>query len=746
MRKPNQVEFELELGNIISSEFGAIRQVCFNKLFNVLLIETIYGFQFIYEEGIIIKNNISQQYKIIINTFENSHISIITRTGLYRISIQDFLDNIKSEYFFWEECEQKSCFLGTLNFPFFQYFSGQIKSIRDSEKIILVEDNLGVICYNVLSKKIEFKYNFQSKLSNYGYDEFINHNERWSSSIGRFEVSEDEKYFYISNWFSINWIFIFRINNFSLLYEDTSTDSLPSGVFYDDKFIQVYSNSKDDYWRNSQIFIKIINLLNGNVTKVSDESLLSSEFYYCSRFENLLITLKRSFNQDYVNTNKQEFVLIDINEIIATNKIVYINNQIHPVFDINHNNIINFHFEEDLFILLRNSGKINIFFINDNRVKHREILITSIYEILEDYRFNTLTDEGRMTTGRIKTWINQFDNSLRLPILSEVLNVFKKRYYSKNKVIDFLDQLIDNLTRDFKYNNPVEFLKNSIFLNPRPKASDQAIMLFLLDNLIKSKYGIGLKECGKYSNKYTIYLDDILCDGLTLISDIKEWSKQKFSINKTYSQAVSDNSTILVLAYIFIHKKNYTKILEEMKNTISVDISLKHKLYKVVEIENDFSMYSKFDLVLPVEAGQMDIVTEYKIQITSQVDQIAIDMGWENSPDEFYRPAEIPMREDFFTSSENRKIVENEILKKGIEILKYSNSNIYNLRALGSSLPEVKDFGFGALCFTWTNIPKYAPLVFWLSGCGFMPLFKVIRSGDSEYLHFFRPIVGDREV
>jgi hypothetical protein len=52
------------------------------------------------------------------------------------------------------------------------------------------------------------------------------------------------------------------------------------------------------------------------------------------------------------------------------------------------------------------------------------------------------------------------------------------------------------------------------------------------------------------------------------------------------------------------------------------------------------------------------------------------------------------------------------------------------MRALGYSLPSLKDFGFGALCFTWRNVPNNAPLVFWYSGGGFTPLFKVTRGGN----------------
>ena len=100
-------------------------------------------------------------------------------------------------------------------------------------------------------------------------------------------------------------------------------------------------------------------------------------------------------------------------------------------------------------------------------------------------------------------------------------------------------------------------------------------------------------------------------------------------------------------------------------------------------------------------------------------------------PDEFYRPANTPDNEEFFTSPENRKVIENVFLHKGIQILDNANSQIPNIRTLGYSLPSLKDFGFGALCFTWRNVPNNAPLVFWYSGGGFTPLFNVVRRNNA---------------
>ena len=359
-----------------------------------------------------------------------------------------------------------------------------------------------------------------------------------------------------------------------------------------------------------------------------------------------------------------------------------------------------------------------------------EQLIRNICQTLEDYRADENKPAVRIKQESIRRWIIQFEESQRIPILTELDNIFKKRYCSKADTKDFLDKVINTLTNDFKYVTVQDFLKNSVFLNLQPEGKSQRIMLNLFNELIQEKYGHTLSDCGTVSKKYSVYIDDILCTGLTLISDIKEWSEQNFTPGKTNKQAVADESTTLVFAYVFIHIKNYHKKVAEMKHKISQAVSLKQKMYFLNKIENVTDKDSKIDLILPLEEGQPQIVLEYKNSINDLVDKRTSEQKWRDSSEEFYRPSGLPTNETFFTSSQNRILVENIFLQKGIAILKKANSTIPNMRALGYSLPTLKDFGFGALCFTWRNVPNNTPLVFWYSGGGFIPLFKVHRSSN----------------
>ena len=146
-------------------------------------------------------------------------------------------------------------------------------------------------------------------------------------------------------------------------------------------------------------------------------------------------------------------------------------------------------------------------------------------------------------------------------------------------------------------------------------------------------------------------------------------------------------------------------------------------MYQLFEIENsENNMNSALDFMFPCEATQPQIVYDYKEKIVEQVDEYTQRYN-STSKEEFYRTPGKPQTEKLFSSPENRKRFENICLEKGIEILSRAHTNVPNIRALGLSLKSQKDFGFGALCFTWRNIANNTPLVFWYSGGGFHPLF-----------------------
>lgn len=366
-------------------------------------------------------------------------------------------------------------------------------------------------------------------------------------------------------------------------------------------------------------------------------------------------------------------------------------------------------------------------------------LIHDIYKLIKDYRIE-YSDGSRISRSRIKTWIDQFDEIDRIPILTELKSIFIKRYYSKKTILSFLDgDVIQKLAKELGFSDVKDFLLNSQFVDIQNTGKSQGKMLELFDELISLKYNIALKNCGSKSRTYSIYFDDVLCTGLTLINDLKKWSSQPFSDEKTNLQAVNEGTTTLICAYSLAHDKNYHKKVSEMKHKISATFANKIRCF-AIWIDNNINKYSKAEFVIPTEENLSQEILSYKDTIIKEVDIYTAQYN-SISPEEFFRPFDVPQKEELFTSNVNRNILEKAFLKKGIEILDKSNVSNKNMRALGYSIPSHKNFGFGALCFTWRNIPNNTPLVFWYSGGGFTPLFDVRKSNSSVLVDFANFVV-----
>lgn len=718
-----------KIENIIKPDYGSIRQIYFNKSVEAFLFETECGFQFIYKEGQIIIDTIGQQFKVMGNTFIHNQVSVISKKGLYKIDIEDLINKTTSSFGIWGDVENSATYIANLNFPFLQYYSGHLKSIEFSDRLILVDGIIGILIYNVLSEEVEFKFNITLKNVSTVFNEHIEKEIYWIA-IDKFEVSEDEKYFYVISAYEGKSLFIFRTDDCSLLYHEIGSYALSFGLFVKDKFI---IPSGYDYDANDKQPFKIVNLIDGSIEIINKTSEDIEYFDFGAKFQNLFIAYNQLSNSDVYNYERN-IIAIKINDIIISKTISKKEISIDPEINLKNISLINIFIQDNYLFALTWNSSVSIHSITQKEENYMDELINSINSELGDYRADEENPDVQMSPDKIRIWINQFNEGLRIPILTELDNIFKKRYCSKKKIKSFLEAIVKKLSEDFKFSTHQEFLRNSYFLNLQPAGKSQRIMLSLFDELIQDKYSLSLNDCGTISKRYSIYIDDILCTGLTLISDIKEWSEQIFTAKKTNGQAVADNSTTLVFAYVFIYEKNYQKKVAEMRHKISSEVSSNHMMYRLIEIENGTALRSKIDLLYPLENGQPQNVTDYKDEIIELVDNHTIKYN-KVSPEEFYRPPGQPAEEHFFSSRENRIIVENAFLEKGIEILRNANPTNKNIRALGYSIPALKNFGFGALCFTWRNVPNNAPLVFWYSGGGFTPLFKVTR-GENPIVNF----------
>ena len=364
-----------------------------------------------------------------------------------------------------------------------------------------------------------------------------------------------------------------------------------------------------------------------------------------------------------------------------------------------------------------------------------QMLEYKIYETIKDFKREEVND--LITPQRVNKWVNQFSTQDREIVRSETLRILKKRYYSRKKVQEsFILGLLKFVKK--KYRNNDDFINSTVFLDLQPKGKSQGIYLEMVNSLSKKKFNCSINRSPHKNVKHYIYIDDVLCTGNTFYQDIESWASDKAPSGKTYLSELLSNKFSLINAFVFIHDKNFLKKQHQFSYRLADNFNTHLEWGRNTMINNSLANPSKLDCMIPVENGQSDIVHKYKIEVENSVDEYV--RGQYQTKPEFFRPNDLPKKENFFSSAENRMKYENILLKKGIEILR--NSSIYkpNIRPLGYSLPSVLDFGFGALCFTFNNVPNNSPLVFWYSGEGFMPLFP--RKAAGKYIPELDPNFG----
>lgn len=333
--------------------------------------------------------------------------------------------------------------------------------------------------------------------------------------------------------------------------------------------------------------------------------------------------------------------------------------------------------------------------------------VKTLHKVIKNYRKD---DDLGISEQRITNWVNQFLEGDRVFILTELKHIFSKMYFSKKKAKIFLKVIVKRSKKMFNYSTHKEFLDNSNFLDLQPKGKSQKKLLELLVEVLKDDFDYDSNGLGSTSQKHNIYIDDVLCTGNTFFNNLKDWVTEegKDRLSKLRSKEID-----LTVFYIFIAKKYYQKKKGQFYYQVSEDFS---DLFTVLPI-----YFFEKDILKPVEESLTDLENEYKEKVENNANVHAENKGFKSYSPDFFRNEVNP--EEFYSSTENRKRLESIFLKKGIEILNNSNVSKTNVRPLGYSLPAYKDFGFGALIFTWRNVANNTPLVFWYVGGGFTPLF-----------------------
>lgn len=323
----------------------------------------------------------------------------------------------------------------------------------------------------------------------------------------------------------------------------------------------------------------------------------------------------------------------------------------------------------------------------------RNRALTAIAAIIEDYQAGI---HAAPTPDHVNRWISQFPQDVQNPILLEMENVLSKTYFSKSKIEGFMRSVINY--KAWTGENTADFWREMNFLNIQPRGSSQRELVALFDQELQKATGLSIEQCGQ-GNKF-IYIDDGLFSGNRIKADLINWVK-----------TTAPEKSKLYIALIALHSQGYyfankdiSKAIKDSGKNISVTWG------KLKEIEDAIRNINTSDVLRPTSDGDNPAVAAYVATLGKpQTWRTGTNIGPLGS----------------FTSSQGRQLLEQEFLKKGVEIRAMCPHLGEYQRPLGNTV--MKTTGFGTMFTTYRNCPNNAPLVLW-AGNPWYPLFRRVTN------------------
>lgn len=346
-----------------------------------------------------------------------------------------------------------------------------------------------------------------------------------------------------------------------------------------------------------------------------------------------------------------------------------------------------------------------------------EEIADKVLEIIKDYR----NDDGVfLDSEHILNWANQFEENAEF-MLNEISHILPQVYISKDTAKDFIDGHIIALQKKFGYSNVTELLINTEFLDMQEPHKSQPAILGILEDLLNEKYEESYLKYLTYPKVNFVYFDDILASGSTVGRHLLGWLTSNNSVGVRNADNVLNGSYRLSVNLFCYHTWGRSFQEYRLIKTFENKIDKKISWFCNFEVQNHAKLNNQsLNIAFPINEQPAN-VKSYLANLTA-----------EKYEDYAYRKENTPVKEEFFTSPENRIMYENILLQKGISIIDMIKGEVKpNLRPLGLINPAYKTFGLGTHFFTWRNIPNNSPLVFWweVHGHSWKPLFPVTNRG-----------------
>jgi len=317
--------------------------------------------------------------------------------------------------------------------------------------------------------------------------------------------------------------------------------------------------------------------------------------------------------------------------------------------------------------------------IKDGGMSEREELLESIANTISSYRTGEIEQPD---AGHVDRWASQFAPNDQELFLREFDHVIRKTFFTRDRVVSFLERLITN--QDLAGEYPHGYWSKANFLQIQQNGQSQREMAELFEQSLFNKLGLELDECGSPEGDY-IYLDDVLFTGNRVATDLEAW------IENEAPEKAAVNVIVMALHTSGLRWLKKTRLKEFVAKS-GKEITIKY--WRAAVQENQLFRRDSADVLWPSEIPEDQAVQAY-------IDSL------ERYP---FMPRSPGGPLGVFSSEEGRQLLESEFLKAGV-VIRSKNQHPKDFhRPLGCSRFGV---GFGSLIATYRNCPNNTPLALW---------------------------------
>lgn len=351
------------------------------------------------------------------------------------------------------------------------------------------------------------------------------------------------------------------------------------------------------------------------------------------------------------------------------------------------------------------SGNIVALFTTGSEIymNERAALIQRLLAIISDYRAH---DRLPPDVEHVEKWLSQFPEDSALNVLKELVGVLEKSYFSKSKVIAEFAKLVEN--PHFVGNDPAQYWKTASLLDIQKGGNSQHDLNELISSKISEKFGV-VPAVNSVDAPAYYYMDDMLCSGNRVFSDISSWIRDSAPTKCTLWVCIM----VLHEYGYFITNKKLLEVIGQSGKQIKLDWGCS------VQPE-DRKYYNNVSDVLRPTTGSDDGLVKAYIE------------GMKFEP--VYRVPESTGKLQYFSSEAGRHLLEQQFLIKGAYIRSICPNLKTAHRPLGFS--SLDTLGFGTMVVTYRNCPNNAPLALWV-GDPWYPLFPRSTNADAALRRMF---------